>query len=106
MNKVKIRLNDRVVITTGKEKHKTGIVIKVIEKKKVVVSGINIVKKHRKSKDSTNLSGGIFKEESPIDISNVAILHHETNRADKIIFKKINGKTTRVYKSDGSIVKQ
>ena len=68
---MKIKVNDQVEIIAGKDKGKTGKVIKTLRKKdKVVVEGINMVKKHQKP-NNANESGGIFDIEAPIHVSNV-----------------------------------
>ena len=68
---MKIKVNDQVEIIAGKDKGKTGKVIKTLRKKdKVVVEGLNLVKKHQKP-NNANESGGIFDIEAPIHVSNV-----------------------------------
>ena len=68
---MKIRVNDQVKILAGKDKGKTGKVTKTLKKEdKVIVEGINIVKKHQKP-NQMNQSGGIFDMEAPIHVSNV-----------------------------------
>lgn len=101
---MKIRREDEVVIIAGKDKGKNGIVKNVLKKKKIIVSGINIVKKHQKPVPTLNKPGGIFEKELPISISNVAILNKNTNKADKIGFKFENGKKVRFLKSTGEII--
>lgn len=68
---MKIKVNDQVEIIAGKDKGKTGKVIKTLRKKdKVVVEGLNLVKKHHKP-NNANEVGGIFDIEAPIHVSNV-----------------------------------
>lgn len=103
----KIIKGDQVVITTGKDKGKAGQVVKVLAGK-VVVEGVNVVRRHQKPNPLRGVEGGIVTKEMPIDISNVAILNPETNKADRIGIKLVeqNGKVKRVrfFKSNGSVL--
>ncbi|ADD79442.1 50S ribosomal protein L24 [Candidatus Riesia pediculicola] len=87
MSKIKIRSNDQVMVITGEEKGKIGTVKKIIGKKKIIVSGIKIVKKHKKANNSINYSGGILKEESPIDISNVTIFDRKSKKLNYLKYQ-------------------
>ena len=80
---MKIKVNDNVLILTGKDKGKTGKVIKTIAKKdRVVVENINVVKKHMKA-SRTNENGGIFDVEAPIHVSNVKKIESTTKKEKK-----------------------
>lgn len=97
----KIKKGDKVIVLTGKYKGKEGEVLIVSPKNnKVVVSGINIVKKHKKP--TTNTPGQIIEIEKMIDVSNVSLI--EDGRPAKIGFKIENGKKVRVFKKSGNIV--
>ncbi|CAL4323771.1 50S ribosomal protein L24 [Buchnera aphidicola] len=100
----KIRLNDKVIVITGKDKKKIGIIKKVFLKKKVIVEGINIVKKHQKPIPSQKQKGGILEKESYIHISNIAILNPQTKKPDKIGFRFENGKKVRFFKSNNLLI--
>jgi large subunit ribosomal protein L24 len=67
-----IRKGDTVVVLTGREKNKTGKILKVIDKKKVLIEKLNMVKKHNKP-TQTNPTGGVTEKESAMDISNVQL---------------------------------
>ncbi|VFP81237.1 50S ribosomal protein L24 [Buchnera aphidicola (Cinara kochiana kochiana)] len=96
----KIHLNDVVIILTGRDKGKVGIVKKIYRKNSMlIVQGINIVKKHQKAIPERQQMGGIILQESPIHISNVSIFNKKTNEADKVEFVWISGKKKRRYKS-------
>ncbi len=101
----KIKKNDKVIVITGKNKGKRGKVERIFSNGKVIVKGINLVKKHRKPVPNLNKSGGIFEEESKIDISNIAIFNESMNKIDKISFKLHNGKKVRIFKSSGELIK-
>ena len=83
---MKIKVNDNVVVLAGKDKGKTGRVMKTLRKKdRVVVEGINMIKKHQKP-NNANENGGIFDMEAPIHVSNVKKI--ETNKKDTKKVKK------------------
>ena len=83
---MKIKVNDQVEIIAGKDKGKTGRVLKTLRKKeRVVVEGINMIKKHQKP-NNANENGGIFDMEAPIHVSNVKKI--ETNKKDTKKVKK------------------
>lgn len=100
----KIKRNDEVVVITGKDKGKRGTVSQVAEGR-VVVSGINMVKKHVKPNPARNVQGGIVEQEASIDISNVALFNPVTQKADRVGYKLLeDGTKVRVYKSSGEVV--
>lgn len=103
---LKIRSNDKVVIITGKDKGKIGVVKKIISPKKIIVEGINLFKKHQKPIPSQNRVGGILERELPIDVSNVKILNYLTNKPDRVGFRFEKGKKVRFFKSNNQIIKQ
>ncbi|MCV2525914.1 MAG: 50S ribosomal protein L24 [Candidatus Lightella neohaematopini] len=100
----KIRYGDRVIVITGKDKGKIGIVKKILKKNKAIVENINIITKHQKPVPSINQVGGLVKKESPINVSNLAIFNNETNKPDYVKFRFKNGKKIRVFKSNNSII--
>ena len=69
----KIRKGDTVVVTTGREKGKRGTVLRVFEAGKVLIEGVNRVKKHQRPNPMKNQQGGIIDKEMPIHVSNVAL---------------------------------
>lgn len=103
---VKIRSNDHVIILSGKDKGKIGIVQKIcLNKNKVIVQGMNLVKKHQKGIPAKNISSTILQKEAWIHISNVAILNPMTKKADRIGFRLESGKKVRYFKSNNHIIK-
>lgn len=100
----KLRKNDQVIVIAGKDKGKRGSVQKVLDDNRLVVAGVNVVKKHTKANPQAGIQGGIVEREAPIDISNVAIFNPKTNKADRVGFKEQDGKKLRVYKSSGEII--
>ncbi len=95
----KIRRDDEVIILAGKDKGKRGKVLKVLPGSKVLVGGVNMVKRHTKPNPMLGLQGGIVEKEAPLHISNVAIFNAETSKADRVGFKVEDGKKIRVFKS-------
>ena len=97
-NKIKIRKGDEVIVRVGKNKGKTGKILKVFPKKnKVVVAGINIYKRHTKPNDKE--AGGIKEKEMPIHISNVSIYDKELKKGTKVGFTFLeDGSKVRIDK--------
>ncbi len=97
----KIKREDEVVVLTGKDKGKRGKVVRIVDADRVVVSGINMIKKHQRANPQANIAGGIIEREAPIQLSNVAIFNAATNKADRVGFKVEDGKKLRIFKSNG-----
>ena len=96
----KIRKGDKVILNTGKDKGKQGIVLNILKNNRVVVEGLNMVKKHTKPNPAKGDQGGLVSKEMPINISNIAIFNTKSNKTDKVIFKELkDGKKIRIYKS-------
>ena len=95
-----------MIVLTGKDKGKRGKVTQVlIAKGKVIVEGINQVKKHQKPVPALGQAGGIVTKEAPIDVSNVALFNSATGKADRVGFRIEDGKKVRFFKSTGELVK-
>jgi len=96
----KILQNDKVMVITGKDKNKIGKVLKVLRKKdKVLVEGINKVKRHVKPNPYRNEPGGIVEKEAPIHISNVALVCESCSKPTRVGFKITeDGKKVRYCK--------
>jgi len=101
----KIRRDDEVIVIAGKDKGKTGKVLKVITgTERVIVEGINLIKKHQKPVPQLQQPGGIVDKEASINVSNVAIVNPETGKADRVGFKFEDGKKVRFFKSNGKTI--
>lgn len=102
----KIKKNDEVVVLVGKNKGLHGKVLSVLDNgAKVIVEGINMIKKHVKSNPKANIKGGIIEKEAAIDFSNIAIYNKITEKRDKVIFKLTeNGKKVRCFRSTGKLI--
>lgn len=98
----KIRSSDDVVVVAGRDKGRRGKVLKVLANDRLLVSGVQIVKKHQKPNPQLGISGGIIEREAPIHASNVAIYNPATGKADRVGFRTLeDGKKIRVFKSSG-----
>jgi len=101
----KIKQGDEVVVIVGKDKGKLGKVAKILNNNKVLVEGINTVKKHQRGNPNLGVSGGIVDKDMPIDISNVALYNPKTKKADRVGFKTLeDGKKVRFFKSTNEVV--
>ena len=102
--KLKLKKGDEVVVLAGKDKGKTGKIVKMIPKKmKAVVSEINRVKKNQKP--DNNQPGGIIDKEMPIHVSNLSFYDPELKKGIKIGYKFENNKKIRINKSSGKDIK-
>tara|TARA_B100000989_G_scaffold257494_1_gene207055 strand:+ start:2543 stop:2860 length:318 start_codon:yes stop_codon:yes gene_type:complete len=98
--KLKLKKGDEVIVLTGKDKGKTGKIIKILPKKmKAIVSEINKVKKNQKP--DNNQPGGIIEKEMPLHISNLSFYDPIEKKAIKIGYKFDNNKKIRINKSSG-----
>lgn len=101
----KIKSDDEVIVIAGRDKGKRGKVVKILKDDRLIVSGIQIVKKHQKPNPQAGVQGGIVEMEAPIQISNVAIFNPATEKADRVAFKILeDGQKIRVFKSNGEAV--
>lgn len=100
----RLKKGDEIIVITGKDKGKRGSVSSVQSNGKVLVDGINLVKKHTKGNPQTGVQGGIISKEMPIDASNVALVNPETNKAGKVGIKVEDGSKIRFFKSTGKAI--
>ena len=102
----KIRKGDQVIVLTGRDKGKRGTVTQRVDDERVVVEGVNMVKKHVKPNPRKGTTGGVIDKTMPIHQSNVAIYNPATGKADRVGVKLLADKTrVRVYKSSGEQIK-
>jgi large subunit ribosomal protein L24 len=101
----KITKGDQIIVIAGKNKGKIAQVQQVVaEGAKVIVEGVNVVKKHVRPNPMKGVQGGIIEKTMPVDISNVAIYNNETKKADRVGFKVEGDKKVSVFKSNGKVV--
>ena len=100
----RIKKGDQVVVTAGKDKGKKGDVIRVMGDK-VIVSNVNIVKRHTKPNPQAGVAGGVVEREAPIHASNVMLFNPATGKGERIGFKVLeDGRKLRVFRSSGEAV--
>jgi len=106
----KIRKGDTVVVTTGKDKGKRGTVLRVLDSGKLLVEGVNRVKKHQRPNPVKGQTGGIIDKEMPLHISNVMLVNPATGKGDRVGFKFLEAqgatpaRKVRFFKSNGEVV--
>ena len=102
--KFKIRKGDKVVVRTGKDKGKSGEVLRVLrEEARVLVQGVNMVKRH--SRPAPGNPGGIIDKEAPIHISNVALTDPKTGKPTRVGFKILDGgRKVRIARGSGEVI--
>ena len=105
MRKRKIRKDDEVIVLTGRDKGKRGAVLRIITKTdRVLVEGVNVSKRHVKPTQG-DPQGGIVERESPIHISNVALIDPESDRPSRVRYKKLeDGRKVRVAARSGEVI--
>ena len=98
--KFKIKKGDQVIVVTGRDKGKKGVVLEVLRAvSRVRVQGVNMVKRHRRA--TQNDAGGIISMEAPLHISNVAHIDPESGAATRVGFEVKDGNKVRVAKRSG-----
>ncbi len=101
---LKIKKNDDVIVIAGKDKGNRGTVLRVLEDR-LLVSGINKVKKHQKPNPTKGLTGGIVAIEMSIHASNVAIYNASAKKADRVGIKTLeDGRKVRIFRSSGEMI--
>ena len=99
-----VKKNDKVKVIAGKDKGKEGVIEKVFPAKdRVIVKGVNIVKKHQKPSNS-NPNGGVIDTEAAISASNVMLIDPSTNEPTRVGFKFVDGKKVRFAKKSGKTI--
>ena len=101
-----VRKNDMVVVRTGKDRGKRGRVLRVIaDKNRLVVEGVNVIKRHTRPNPQKNIKGGIVEREAPIHASNVMLLDPESNEPTRVGIKTLpDGRRVRISRKSGATV--
>jgi|TARA_R110000868_G_scaffold86707_1_gene243127 large subunit ribosomal protein L24 len=101
----KIRRDDEIIVLAGKDKGKQGKVVKVLPaSNRLIVEGVNLIKKHQKPNPQLGVTGGIVEKEASIHVSNVAIFNSKTGKADRVGFRIEDEKKVRFFKSNGQVI--
>jgi large subunit ribosomal protein L24 len=103
-----VRKNDMVVVRTGKDRGKRGRVLRVLaEKNRVVVEGVNMIKRHTRPNPQRNIKGGIVEREAPIHASNVMLVDPETNEPTRVGSKVLpDGRRVRIARKSGATLER
>ena len=102
----KIHKGDEVIVLTGRDKGKRGVVTQRVDADHLVIEGVNVVKKHVKPNPMKGTTGGVVDKTMPIHQSNVAIFNAAAGKADRVGIKLLaDGKKVRVFKSTGEEIK-
>jgi large subunit ribosomal protein L24 len=101
----RIRKGDEVVVIAGKDKGRRGSVLRVFTDGKVLVENVNVAKKHQRPNPTAGQPGGIISKEMPIEASNVMIFNAQTDKGDRVGFRKLEtGKKVRYFKSNNEVL--
>ena len=101
----RIRKGDTVVVMAGKDRGRQGTVLRMLPNGRVVVEGLNLVKKHSKPNPQSGHKGGIIEQEAPLDLSNVKIYNPVTQGPDRVGFRILeNGRKVRFFKSNDEVI--
>jgi large subunit ribosomal protein L24 len=101
----RIRKGDEVVVIAGKDKGKRGNIMRVMPDGRVVVSDVNMVKRHTKPNPGRGVPGGIIEKEMSVDASNVMLYNPQTSKGDRVGFRTLeDGRKVRYFKSTSEVV--
>ena len=101
----KLKKGDEVIVTAGKDKGRRGTIQNLLDNGKVLVEGVNMVKKHAKPNPMKGEQGGIVNKEMPLDRSNVMLFNPATDKGDRVGIKTLDdGKKVRYFKSNNEVV--
>lgn len=101
----KIKTGDEVIVIAGKDKGRRGTVLTVFEDERVLVEGVNMVKKHQKPNPQAGVTGGIIDKAMPLDQSNVMLYNPQTKKGDRVGIRFLkDGRKVRFFKSNNEVV--
>ena len=101
----KVKTGDEVIVIAGKDKGRRGTILRMLDNDRVIVEGINMVKKHVKPNPNKGIEGGIVDKEASLHISNVGLVNPATGKADRAGFKKLDdGRKVRLFKSNQEMI--
>lgn len=103
----KIRKGDNIIVIAGKDKGKKGIVLNYFGMDKLIIEGVNLVKKHQKPNPNKAIEGGIIEKSMPIDSSNIALYNPSTGKGERVGFKLLaDGRKVRYFKISNEVIDQ
>jgi large subunit ribosomal protein L24 len=104
--KLSVRKNDEVLVISGRDSGKRGRVLRVLpEKARVLVEGVNVIKRHTKPNPQKNVKGGIVEREAPIHASNVMLVDPDTSKRTRVGHRTLeDGRRVRVSRRSGGVI--
>ncbi len=101
----KIKKGDNIIVISGKDKGKRGVVVSYEGDNKLIVEGVNLVRKHQKPNPNRGIEGGIIEKSMPIHSSNIALFNSSTGKAERIGFKLLaDGRKVRYFKLSNEVI--
>ena len=101
----RIRKGDDVIVRNGRNRGKRGTVLRILADDRVLVEGVNVVKRHTRPNPQRGTQGGIVQKEMPVNISNVGIFNPATGKGDRVGYKWLDdGRKVRIFKSTGEVI--
>ena len=100
----KIKSEDEVIVIAGKDKGKRGKVTRIMDDGRLLIAGVNMIKKHTKPNPQAGVAGGIIEQEAAIQSSNVALYNASTDKADRVGIRVEDGVKVRFFKSNNELV--
>ncbi len=101
----RIKKGDEVIVVAGASKGRRGTVLNVVGDERVLVEGVNVVKKHTKGNPNAGVQGGIVEQERPVHVSNVMLFNPGTGKGDRVGVKTLeDGSRVRFFKSNNEVV--
>ena len=100
----KLKSDDDVIVIAGKDKGKRGTVRRLLDSDRVIVGGVNMVKKHTKPNPQAGVAGGIVEQEAPIRASNLALFFSKSGKGERVGYRVEDGKKVRVFRPSGDSV--
>ncbi len=101
----RIRKGDDVIVTAGRDKGRRGTVLRVVNDERLMVEGINMVKRHTRPNPNLNQPGGIIEKEASIHVSNVMLFNPHTHKGDRVGYRTLeDGRKVRYFKSNNEVV--
>jgi large subunit ribosomal protein L24 len=101
----RIRKDDEVIVMAGKDKGRHGKVVRLVDDERVIVAGVNMIKRHTKPNPARGVAGGIVEREAAVHVSNVMLFNPVTKKGDRIGFRVLeDGRKVRYFKSNNEVL--
>lgn len=101
----RIKKGDEVVVIAGKDKGRRGTVTQVVDNARIIVEGVNVIKRHTKPNPARSVAGGIVEREASVHVSNVMLYNSTTQKGDRVGFRTLeDGRKVRFFKSNNEVV--